>query len=60
MMLYSSDAHEIKDQDLVFGLDLQLPGHAGEGESQPGQQDCDRSELRGTSPECAQGEWDRV
>lgn len=56
MMLYSSDAHEIKDQDLVFGLDLRLPGHAGEGESQPGQQDCDRSELRGTSPECAQGE----
>lgn len=41
---------------VIFGLDLQVPGHASGWEPQPGQQDCDRPELRGSSPECAQGE----
>lgn len=54
-MLYSTNAHKIKDQDFVFGLDLQVPGHAGGWEPQHGQQDSDWSELRGPSPECAEG-----
>jgi len=40
---------------LFLSSDLQLPGHAGEGESQPGQQDCDWSQPRGPSPQRAEG-----
>ena len=39
----------------LFSSDLQLPGHAGEGEPQPGQQDCDWSELRGPRPQRPEG-----
>lgn len=53
--LFHTQIPNHKEQDFVFGLDLQFPGHAGGWESQHGQQDGDRSELPGSSPECAQG-----
>ena len=54
-----TDADASRLRLVACGSDLQLPGHAGGRESQPGQQDRDRSELRGPSPQRAQGKQDR-